>query len=291
MALISADGRVQQANAALGVICARTRNELRGMPLRELLHPADADTGIAAMRALAAGDSEQLALELRIIPAVGPPLEISVHGTLLSHADGRPARLLCQFQDITERKRFETQLQFMADHDPLTGLLNRRKFDAELDRHIAHIKRYGSRGALLVLDVDHFKAVNDTLGHNAGDELIVSIASVLHERLRRSDVLARLGGDEFAVLLPEADRAEAARVAATLVSAVRINAALLGSERKQVTTSIGVAMFDAGSEELTSETALIEADLAMYDAKEAGRDGHAFYTPPPTIASAARTRG
>ncbi len=277
MALISADGFLQQANASLGVICARTRSELHGINLRELLHPADADTCSQALRALAAGEIEQLAAELRIIPAAGSALDTSVHGTRLRCDDGRPVQLLCQFQDVTERKRFETQLQFMADHDPLTGLLNRRKFEAELDRHIAHVKRYGSGGALLVLDIDHFKIVNDTLGHNAGDELIVSIASVLGQRLRQSDVLARLGGDEFAVLLPEADPSDAAQVAETLVSAVRMNTALLGGERKKVTTSIGVTMFDANSEELSSETALIEADLAMYDAKEAGRDGHAFY--------------
>jgi diguanylate cyclase (GGDEF)-like protein len=128
-----------------------------------------------------------------------------------------------------------------------------------------------------VVDVDHFKSVNDTLGHNAGDELIVSITGVLRGRLRTSDVLARLGGDEFAVLLPKADEAEAAQVAEALAKAVRSNTALLGGERKKITTSIGVAMFNTSVEELTGETIVIEADLAMYDAKEAGGDGHAFY--------------
>src|SRR5208283_198181 len=107
-----------------------------------------------------------------------------------------------------------------------------------------------------------FKAVNDTLGHSAGDQLIVSIAGVLRQRVRASDVLARLGGDEFAVLLPRADHAEAARVAGALVEAVRTSTALLGGERKKVTTSIGVAMFDADT--LSGEAAMIEGDLAMY---------------------------
>ena len=277
MALISPDGRLEQANSALSVICGRTRDELQNACLRELLHPADADTGSEALRALAAGDIEQLGVELRVIAAAGSPVDISVHGTLLSPADGQPKRLLCQFQDITERRRYEAQLQFMAGHDPLTGLQNRRKFEVELDRHVAHVKRYGTEGALLVLDIDHFKSVNDTLGHNAGDQLIVAIASVIRGRLRTSDVLARLGGDEFAVLLPKADEAEAARVAEALLEAVRSHTALLGGERKNVTTSIGVAMFDTSVEELAGETSAIEADLAMYDAKEAGGDSYAFY--------------
>lgn len=145
MALISADGRLEQVNSALGVISGHPRHELEEMHLRELLHPADADTGSEALRALAAGDTEQLTTELRIIPVAGAAVDISMHGTLMRCAAEQPKRLLCQFLDITERKRFEMQLQFMAEHDPLTGLLNRRKFEAELDRHVAHVKRYGPR--------------------------------------------------------------------------------------------------------------------------------------------------
>jgi diguanylate cyclase (GGDEF)-like protein len=130
---------------------------------------------------------------------------------------------------------------------------------------------------LLVLDVDDFKQLNDTLGHNAGDELIISIAGVLRDRLRDSDVLARLGGDEFAVLLPKADKAEPARVAGALIRGVRTNAALLDGERKRVTISVGVGMFDDDAESRSAETTLVEADLAMYDAKEAGRNRYAFY--------------
>jgi diguanylate cyclase (GGDEF)-like protein/PAS domain S-box-containing protein len=278
MALISVDGRLEQANPALGLICGRTRGELVTMRMRELLHPADADRASEALRALGDGAIDQLAIELRIIPAVGSPLEISVNATLLNSGPGQATHVLCQFQDVTDRKRYEQQLQFMSDHDPLTGLDNRRKFEAELDRHVEHVKRYGPEGALLMLDIDHFKSINDTLGHSAGDQLLVSISSLLRGRLRSSDLLARLGGDEFAVLLPKADEAEAAKVAEQLASVVRSSTALLGGERKKVTTSIGVAMFNANVDELTGETIVMEADLAMYDAKEACGDGHAFYT-------------
>jgi diguanylate cyclase (GGDEF)-like protein/PAS domain S-box-containing protein len=290
MALISADGSLEQANRALGVICGRTRGELVKMRMRELVHPADADRVNEALRALGAGAIEQLAIGLRIIPAVGSPLDISVNATLLRSSPEQAAHVLCQFQDVTDRKRYEEQLQFMSDHDPLTGLDNRRKFEAELDRHIEHVKRYGPEGALLVLDTDDFKSINDTLGHGAGDQLLVAISSVLRGRLRTSDLLARLGGDEFAVLLPKADEPEAAQVALELAAAVRSSTALLGGERKQVTTSIGVAMFNANVDELTGEGIVMEADLAMYDAKEAGGDGHAFYATSEYHVSRAKAR-
>ncbi len=290
IALLTLDGRLEQVNAALATLYGSTRLELEGTPLSGLLHPADIELAAEHLRALASGADERAAVELRIMSAVGSPVDVIMHASALRYGNAGPTRLLCQVQDITERKRFESELQYMADHDPRTGLLNRRKFEAELHRHVTHVKRYGPAGALLVLDLDHFKIVNDTLGHNAGDELIISIASVLRQRLRESDVLARLGGDEFAVLLPEADQAEAAQVASTLLNAVRTNTALLGGERKKVTTSIGVAMFDASSEELSSETALIEADLAMYDAKEAGRDGYTFYATSEHPASRTKAR-
>ena len=157
------------------------------MHLRELLHPGDRETGIEALRALSVGDAEQLALDLRIMPATGSAVDVSAHATLLGQRAGESPRLLWQFLDVTDRKRFEARLQFMADHDPLTGLLNRRKFETELDRHVEHVKRYGPEGAVLVLDIDHFKTINDTLGHNAGDQLIVSIAE------RAAAATARLG--------------------------------------------------------------------------------------------------
>ncbi len=277
MALLSIDGRLEQVNAALAALYGCTRLELEGELLSKLLHPADVELASEQLRALALGERQRVAVELRIMSAAGSPVDVMVHASALRYGNGEPTRLLFQVQDITERKRFESELQFMADHDPLTGLMNRRKFEAELDRHVAHVKRYGSDGALLMLDIDNFKAVNDTLGHSAGDELIISIAGVLGQRVRASDVLARLGGDEFAVLLPRADQAEAAQVADALVRAVRENAALLDGQRQKVTTSVGIAMFDADDSGLSGESALIEGDLAMYDAKDNGRNGYAFY--------------
>jgi diguanylate cyclase (GGDEF)-like protein len=167
-----------------------------------------------------------------------------------------------------------TQLRHLADHDALTGLPNRRRFEQELARHLAHVRRHGPEGAALVLDLDCFKPVNDTFGHAAGDRLLACVADVLRERLRATDVVARLGGDEFAILLPRVDRVGAAAVAHSLVETVRAEA--LTADAHGVTVSIGVVAFDACAIALP-EGVLALADLAMYDAKAAGGDGWALY--------------
>ena len=156
---------------------------------------------------------------------------------------------------------------------------NRSSFAGQLDTHAEVVRRYGSEGALLLLDLDHFKYVNDMLGHQAGDQLIARIAKVLAGRLRESDVLARLGGDEFAVLLPKADVRAAQRVADNLLEALRAERiAVPGTGDRTITASIGVALFDGGAG-LSGEDVLVNADLAMYDAKEAGRNQVALHTP------------
>ena len=181
-------------------------------------------------------------------------------------------------EEAVARSRYEAELKQMADHDSLTGLLNRRAYERSLEEHLARGERYGHTGAVMVLDLDSFKEVNDTLGHSAGDELIVRVAGALAGRLRESDTLARLGGDEFAILTPTGERTEAESLADSLLEVVRRERAPRGpgGRERPITASIGVAPLE-GVEELSAEEALINADLAMYDAKEAGRDRAIVY--------------
>jgi diguanylate cyclase (GGDEF)-like protein/PAS domain S-box-containing protein len=278
MAIVSIDGRISDANGALRRICGRGPDELTRLSLRELVVAEDAGQLEAAIEALRADVAARLSLDLRIRRVDGVAIDVIAHGAVLSDPDGSPVEMLWHVDDLSERKLYEQRLQFMADHDPLTGLPNRRRFEDELNHHVAHVARYGPDGALIVLDIDHFKQINDTMGNNAGDELIVAVADVLRSRLRESDVLARLGGDEFAVLLPRADAAQAERVAAALVEAVRASSARVDGRVKHLSISVGVSLFDAEPDRLTGDGLLAAADLAMYDAKEAGRDRYAVYS-------------
>jgi diguanylate cyclase (GGDEF)-like protein/PAS domain S-box-containing protein len=276
MGLVAPDGRYLRVNEALCQITGYTPEQLLRTTCDAITHPDDVANGAEGRADLVAGRSPIHRTEKRYLHAAGHTVWVSVHATLVRDADGQPSHILGQIQDITERRRFEERLQHLVDHDPLTGLFNRRRFEQELERHVAHTQRYGADGALLVLDLDDFKSVNDTLGHNAGDELIVAVAGLLRAQLRDSDVIARLGGDEFAVLLPAGGAEEAEAVAAKLVRAVREEITVVGERRaRRVTTSVGVAPF--GSVALTGEELLVNADLAMYEAKEAGRDRYAAY--------------
>ncbi len=272
MALVGVDGSVQRVNAALAAITGCSATELAALRHEELLHPDDEDLAAEAFASLLADDG--MAVELRIVHADGHPVWVALRATIVRDDDGTPVHVLLQVQDITERRSLEDQLRHLADHDALTGLLNRRGIDRALAQHVARGRRYGAQGALLVLDLDGFKAVNDTHGHAAGDQLIVTCARALKERLRETDILGRLGGDEFAVLLPAEGEDEARAVAEKIVALIR--------EVGGVTVSVGVTPF---GDEPTSTSAMDRADMAMYVAKQAGRDRFE-YTPGPLPATA-----
>jgi diguanylate cyclase (GGDEF)-like protein len=170
----------------------------------------------------------------------------------------------------------EERYRHLAEHDPLTGLWNRRRFEQELDAHLALCRDRGPRGALLSLDLDHFKIVNDTYGHHAGDGLLAALATAMDDALGTEDGIARQGGDEFLVLLRTGDEADATRVAHVLIEAVRRTTAALadrvGPEVATVSASAGVVVFDQlAPAELAPEPVLIHADHALYDAKSSGR--------------------
>jgi diguanylate cyclase (GGDEF)-like protein/PAS domain S-box-containing protein len=179
------------------------------------------------------------------------------------------------FRDITDRDRFESELLYLADHDVLTGLFNRRRFEQDVARQVAYGARYGTGGAVLLLDLDDFKDVNDTLGHRAGDDLIKEVAQLLSGRLRSTDVVARLGGDEFAVLLPEADEDDARATAKALLEAIRTHRSSFRGHQVRVTASVGIALVNDVDD--AEDEPLGRADVAMYEAKESGRDRYAVY--------------
>jgi diguanylate cyclase (GGDEF)-like protein/PAS domain S-box-containing protein len=269
MVLATLDGRLERVNSAMCELVGFERSELEGATVASVIHPEDQPLALDQLRELANGGPERATNEIRICHKDGHTIWVQSHRTLVSESDGISGFVLAQIIDITSRREHDSQLQHLADHDPLTGLFNRRAFSLELQRHLAESDRHARSGALLALDLDGFKYINDTLGHEAGDELIIEVARVLKGRLRECDTLARIGGDEFAILLPRANRAGASTVAESLLRTLR-SARFTGSRaNRPVTVSIGVAEF---GDDVTAEQAMVNADLAMYDAKELGRN-------------------
>jgi diguanylate cyclase (GGDEF)-like protein/PAS domain S-box-containing protein len=271
MAIVDPDGRLLRVNRALASITGHAEQELQGRPLTQLLLPEERTRHAEEAERMLRGDVPSFRGEARYLHADGHVVWVSVSTTLVRDPSHRPLHFLVQAQDVTERRRHEAELRRMADHDALTGLLNRRAFERELERHVAHVGRYGPQGAVVLLDIDRFKNVNDTLGHSAGDQLIAKVADALRERIGNAAALARLGGDEFAVLLPDGTREDAHAIAEDVLCAIRrIRIASPSGRLRMVGASIGIAPFD--SEGLTGEDVLVAADLAMYEAKEGGRN-------------------
>ncbi|MDX6626500.1 MAG: hypothetical protein QOE56_1489 [Solirubrobacterales bacterium] len=175
-------------------------------------------------------------------------------------------------------EKTEADLRFLADHDPLTGLLNRRSFRAKLDRHVSFSDRYGGQGAVMIIDIDGLKEVNDKLGHQPGDNLIRRVSTLLRERVRTTDIVARLSGDEFAVLMPQTDTAGALQLGEDLRAEVA-DGFPPDSELGGATISVGITMF-GGKGGAGAEAVLVAADQAMYRAKEEGRNRIALFHGP-----------
>jgi diguanylate cyclase (GGDEF)-like protein len=206
-------------------------------------------------------------VERSLVPRI---IELDLKRSFLAATISRvdEGELIVTVEDISIRKKHEQELATAACHDALTGLLNRRVFMEMLGREIAGMKREGGEGSLLFLDLNHFKEVNDTMGHEAGDRLLKHVAATLASLLRESDTLARLGGDEFLVFCRKAGREQAPAIADKIASRLAASPLEIGGSRITVTTSIGIATYPGsatGAEDLVSA-----ADQAMYEAKRAG---------------------
>ncbi len=264
--VLDADGRILACNLAAAEILGHSRSEILGQAAPAL--GLDVETSPAA-EAIRTG----LPVRERVVGLQRPgggTKWLSVSATPMG-AEASPAAVVLTFRDVSERHDYEAELHRLAEVDELTGVPNRRRFLAVLSDHLASRRREDSRGALLVLDLDRFKELNDTLGHAVGDRLLVHAVRAMEERLRSSDFLGRLAGDEFAVLLPRADEAEAEYVARALAERLREESVPTAQGIRQMSASIGVVPL-SGAAGASVDRALQSADDAMYAAKAAGRD-------------------
>jgi diguanylate cyclase (GGDEF)-like protein/PAS domain S-box-containing protein len=260
-------GRVLEVNEALVELTGLSRDKLVGArAVEELTHPDDRALVREGLARLASGEVPTFRIEFRMLEPHGERW-VEYTTSNVDGADGTPLYRISQIQDIDARRRGEEQLRRLADHDTLTGLLNRRRFHEELERELRLSVGRSGRGAVLLIDLDNFKAVNDTLGHAAGDAVIARVGAALAQRLRTGDVTARLGGDEFAVILRRVTAAEAEQVATELLDHVQ---AAIDSEDDGagVTLSIGVAPFEGEGHD--ADALVKAADDAMYRAKAGG---------------------
>ncbi len=275
MAKVTLDGRLEAVNPAFCALLGEPEQALLGRRFNALVYPDDLEV-LEPTRAQ--GAKGQAKGEVRLVCAGGRLCWCELASSVLRDARGRAENVLVNVVDITRHKRSQAALRDLATRDPLSGLANRRWFELQLARHTRTCAEEGPRGALLVMDLDNFKVVNDTLGHQAGDRLVIEVALTLRRHLRDRDLVARLGGDEFAVVLSDGDARAAEAVARKLVLAVR-DEVTTDRAGGGVTMSVGVAAFEL-LPTVRARDALREADAAMYTVKRSGRNGYALVGAP-----------
>ncbi len=279
MISLSADdpGRFLRANAALQTMLGRSHEELRTTGVLALTHPDDRERDAEILGQLLSGASSSEEFEKRYLHADGHVVHAWLTTSVVHGTDGERLYLVTHALDISDRRREQAELERLALTDTLTGLANRTLLNDRLDQGLARLHRAGGAMAMLLLDVDRFKTVNDSLGHQVGDALLVQIAHRIEAVSRADTTVARLGGDEFVVLvegLPTVDAVHA--VAGRVLHAMRRSFDLgTAAEALVATVSIGISV--ATDAARTPGDLYREADLALYRAKDGGRDQYALF--------------
>lgn len=290
MCITSVDHKWLRVNRSLCDMLGYSEQELTCTTWTELTHPDDLNLDLAQFQRLSAGDIESYDMDKRFVHKSGRFVHTHLTVTCQRRPDGHPDYFIASLDDITDRKEMEQQVRQIAFYDPLTHLPNRRLLVDRLNQTMVNSKRSGHYCALMFLDLDNFKPINDTHGHEAGDMLLQEVALRLKACVREIDTVARFGGDEFVVVLGELDVSKEMATMQTRSVAEKIHASLsapyalnvlhesgIGSRvvEHQCSASIGVVVFvnhDASASEI-----LKWADRAMYEAKNAGRGHIRFY--------------
>ena len=277
-------GRLMAANPRLCAMLGYAADELNMRYLDDILHPADSDAAQACFQQLLANGSDTCAYMARCVRRDRSFVWVNVSMSASRHTEtGEPQCIIGIVEDVTAKKRAEEDLRnalertfYLATHDPLTDLANRAHFQERQRDALAYAMRDGHQVAILLLDLDRFKHVNDTFGHQIGDQLLQEVARRIRHTIRATDVAARLGGDEFGIIQTHLLEPEAAgRLAAKLVDELGRPYHLDGHEI-QSGASIGVALYPRDAEQ--PEQLMLFADLALYEAKHGGRHACHFYS-------------
>jgi diguanylate cyclase (GGDEF)-like protein/PAS domain S-box-containing protein len=270
---VDARGTVLSANRATAALFGYPPAHLPGLAFTTLVPGHGDENGLELLARLAGSRPEERQLDG--LNARGEPLPLAVSVSIVDLAGER--LYVCILRDLTEQQRDQARIHRLAHHDPLTGLENRHALGMRLEQQLAQARRNRQPLAVLFIDLDHFKKINDSLGHQAGDELLMGAAARMKDLLRDVDTLARLGGDEFIIVLcgplsPDSVSAVAVRLVASLQQPYRLAGTTAHSG-----ASVGVALFPEDGQD--PDTLLRHADMAMYAAKREGRGNFQFFSP------------
>ena len=275
IAHVAPDGRWLRVNRKLCDILGYSHEELLGLAFQNLTHPDDLGPDMEGMRRLVAAEIPDFSMEKRYLRKDGSAVWVNLTVSLVRDQDGAPKYFIAVSEDISQRKAVEAKLIHLANHDALTNLPNRNLLLDRLDQAMLHARRDGRAVAVLSLDIDRFKNLNESLGHGMGDRMIASIAARLPGVLREGDTVARFGGDEFVMLLPDLGEFEDAAVVAHKVLDVVSEPLVIDGQELCLTASIGISFYPRDGED--GPTLLRNADTAMYRAKDAGRNIFQLY--------------
>ncbi len=274
-------GNISYLNPVAETMMGYSLQDVSGRPLAEAFHIIDASTGLIAANPMKVAFGEDLPAKMPasciLVRQDGKQIYIEDSVAPIHDSYGVSAGFVLVFRDVTAAHRLTTQLAHLAEHDALTGLPNSLLLNDRLGQAIARARRDKSMVAVLFLDLDGFKHVNDSLGHRTGDELLKSVAKRLLKCVRLPDTVSRLGGDEFVLLLSEVQRLEDPTIAARrILNAVGKSHPIAGHDLR-ITASIGISVFPNDGKD--AETLIKNADTAMYRAKESGKQAFKFFTP------------
>ncbi|MGZ8251917.1 MAG: PAS domain S-box protein [Methylophilaceae bacterium] len=276
MMLVDLEWKITRVNRSICDMLGYTEAELLTKTFQEITHPEDIGTDLDLVRQMIAGDINDYRLEKRYFHKDGHVIWMLLSASLLKDQNRIPAHFIFHIQDISEYKKIQKQISEYAYQDPLTNLPNRRLLQDRLNLALTHARRYKRHMGIMFLDIDHFKAVNDTHGHAFGDELIKAVANRLSDCVRSADTVCRLGGDEFVIVISEiANQHDISVVADKILKSTSQPIVIEGIEA-HVTMSVGAVIYDADSDD-NVDTLMKKADQALYEMKREGRNGFRIF--------------
>lgn len=274
--ILSLDGKLIQVNQSLCQIFGYSAETLLSMNFFHLIHPDDFASLQNQIQQLIDNQMKLYQSEHQCYRKDNESIWVSTMISMVYDQEKKPLHFVVQVQNITMQKKAEERLRHMAYHDPLTGLANRNKLEQFLNQILAQSRRHQESFALMFIDLDRFKNINDTIGHEAGDLLLQIIADRLKGAIRNTDLVARLGGDEFVIVVTDVHKSESVAVIAHKILESVMQAVVIKGQELYITTSIGISLYPFDGQNM--QTLMKNADLALYRAKEHGKNNYQFYT-------------